>query len=495
MSIGEQAFIDPMEDWPEPDLSLIAGRFLKPPAFPVEIFGPARCWVEEAAAACNAPVDYIAGSLLATASALIGNTRKARAWGDYTQCPVLWIALVGRPSSKKTPAIKSVTDTVGEMERDARPDHEAALRAWEAKKITAEVAMGVWEEEVRNSANSNAPPPPMPENAVIPHRPTEPRRVINDITQEAMAVLLSESEARGLLLWNDELSGWFGSFDQYKSARGSDRAFWTRAYDAGTHHVDRKGSDPIYIPRLSVAVLGGIQPDHLTELMLRGPDDGVAARFLLMWPETVPPRRCDTPVDRVELRHALDRLNTLSWGRDMAGEPEPMVINLSSEAQDLFQDWQLGHHEESKATFGKMEGHYGKMDGFALRLSLVLEHVWWAWGQDRAEPHEISTKAMAAALGMIDRYVKPMAAACYADAALPPDEHSAAKLARWIKGNGMAEVNQRETYKGGPMKDAAEAGRALKLLGKAGIVREARKETGGAPRKDFAVNPTILDGR
>ena len=86
MSIGEQSFGDPTEDWPEPDLSLIAGRFLKPPAFPVEIFGAAHRWVEEAAAASNAPIDYISGSLLATASALIGNTRKARAWGGYMQC-------------------------------------------------------------------------------------------------------------------------------------------------------------------------------------------------------------------------------------------------------------------------------------------------------------------------------------------------------------------------------------------------------------------------
>jgi putative DNA primase/helicase len=92
------------------------------------------------------------------------------------------------------------------------------------------------------------------------------------------------------MLYRDELAGWIGSFDRY--SRGSaERGFWIETYGGRPYVIDRKQQkgEPISIPYLPVAVLGGIQPDRLGNLLLEGEDDGLSARLLYSWPDPIPP--------------------------------------------------------------------------------------------------------------------------------------------------------------------------------------------------------------
>ena len=71
-------------------------------------------------------------------------------------------------------------------------------------------------------------------------RPKKLRAMIIDTTIEAAQEILKDSPD-GVLLDQDELSGWFGSMDKYSGARGAqtDRAFWLKAYNGGPYTVDR----------------------------------------------------------------------------------------------------------------------------------------------------------------------------------------------------------------------------------------------------------------
>ncbi|WIY23634.1 DUF3987 domain-containing protein [Parasedimentitalea psychrophila] len=96
------------------------------------------------------------------------------------------------------------------------------------------------------------------------------------MTTEKVAELV-QATWRGLLLSRDELSGWLGSMDRYNG--GGDRPFWLEAFGGRSYTVDRKNSpDPIIIDHLSVAVLGGTQPDKLDTLLVRSGDDGLLVR-------------------------------------------------------------------------------------------------------------------------------------------------------------------------------------------------------------------------
>ncbi len=137
--------------------------------------------------------------------------------------------------------------------------------------------------------------PPKPQNTEEPPRPTRKRIITNDPTVEKVARLVLENP-KGMMLFRDELAGWIGALDKYGGA-GGDRAFYLESYGGRAYAVDRmKDPEPIVVPSLTLSIMGGIQPDRLATLVLSGDDDGLAARFLYLWPERTPPKRPDTPV-------------------------------------------------------------------------------------------------------------------------------------------------------------------------------------------------------
>ena len=105
--------------------------------------------------------------------------------------------------------------------------------------------------------------------------PIQSRIRITEATTEKIADLLAKTW-RGLILQRDELSGWLLSMDRYSN--GGDRPFWLEAYGGRSFTVDRKSSpDPIQVECLSVSVLGGIQPEKLSRLLVKTDDDGLLA--------------------------------------------------------------------------------------------------------------------------------------------------------------------------------------------------------------------------
>jgi hypothetical protein len=86
-----------------PDVSILRLNRRPPPPLPLNVFGYEwRTWVEDAAKAACCPPDYVAGPLLASASALVGNARWAKAWDGWQEPPHLWLASVGDSGDGKS---------------------------------------------------------------------------------------------------------------------------------------------------------------------------------------------------------------------------------------------------------------------------------------------------------------------------------------------------------------------------------------------------------
>lgn len=114
-----------------------------------------------------------------------------------------------------------------------------------------------------------------------------PKRIIfRDATREARAIRMSDYP-HGSLLFRDEFSGLFKDFCRY-SPKSGEREELLSIYDNDSIQVDRKGSDPIFIERPFLNILGGIQPDILTDAFA-GNDiaSGLVGRFLYAWPYDV----------------------------------------------------------------------------------------------------------------------------------------------------------------------------------------------------------------
>ena len=90
-------------------------------------------------------------------------------------------------------------------------------------------------------------------------KPKKLRAMIFDTTIESTQEILKDSPA-GVLLEEDELTGWFDAMYKYSGARGAqkDRSFWLQAYNGGAKTVDRIMRGMVHIQNLSVSIAGVI---------------------------------------------------------------------------------------------------------------------------------------------------------------------------------------------------------------------------------------------
>ena len=166
----------------------------------------------------------------------------------------LWVALVGLPSTMKSPIMSTVAFPLRAIDAEMAQKNQRAMA--EYNRLSRE------EKQEREP-------------------PEQTRLAMQDTTIEAAQEILKDSPD-GVLLYQDELSGWFGSMEKYSSARGAakDRAFWLQSWNGGLYAVNRIGRGSLLIPNLSVSILGGIQPDIIRKFAEDSHDDGLLQRLI-----------------------------------------------------------------------------------------------------------------------------------------------------------------------------------------------------------------------
>ena len=485
---------------PRPDMSVLDGGRRPAPALPLEMFGEFwSAWVMDQADILSTPRDFVAYPLLSAVAAAIGNSRAFYAYGDWEEPAVLWTGIVGNPSTRKTPAVTASRKVLAAIETDMAGDYPDTLRRWEADKEFAKLKKEQWQADMKQAAESDQPPPDLPAAAVEPDKPGRPRLISGDATMEALAKLLGDN-ARGLLCWRNELSGWLDGLTKYNKG-GSDRSFWLEAYDGKPYVVDRAGrADPLFIDSLTLSITGGIQPDKLVSLLMQGDDDGLCARFLLTFPEPVAPKMPNRRGDFDGALRAIQRLHRLQMGSDDQGKPKPVTMPLSQAAAMNLDAWQRESHQANLLADGLYASHLGKLDGLALRLAGITTLMQWAAEDEGAPPEDIGARAIDDALDFIDGYAKPMGQRVYGDAALSLEERMAKQIAKRIKKDGLRSINARRARREWGINKAKENSgafsEAIQILCEAHWLFPAGTRQGGTPGQqssDFNVNPRVLN--
>jgi len=178
-----------------------------------------------------------------------------------------------------------------------------------------------------------------PDDIVAPKSPTKHRLWIVDSTTEKVARILGENPS-GLICFRDELAGLLGGFDRYGGS-GGDRSFWIEAYGGRSYRYDRVSlkDEAIDIPFCAASLLGALQPDRLSTMLLSGDDDGLAARPLYAWPDPVRSRRPQHKADDSLLTSALLRLSSIEFDKDERGDVRARIVSLEEMAANEFQSW------------------------------------------------------------------------------------------------------------------------------------------------------------
>lgn len=487
-------------EWGDPDMSMVStGRF-PAPVMPTSMFGDLWSLVDDLAEGAGAPVDYVALGMIASAASLIGAKRRVQPFESAPQWQepcVLWVAPVGDPSSNKSPAIDAATGPLRGIEQDKAEQHKTQMIYWQTTAERAKAERAEWQNKVKAATKEGEATPPMPEAAVEPEPPQRPRLMVQDGTPEAVIEILA-GNPNGILHLRDELAGWLMSFERYSPGG---REFWLEAYGGRPFTVDRKSNKAgaVSVPFNGVTVLGGIQPEKLSDCLLKAADDGLVARFLWAWPE---PRRYQRPrsiADLALLETVYRRLSGLSADTNDSGSIVPEVLLLDPNAGDIFEAWIRNNDDAGAEAAGLYKGFLGKLRGMVLRLALVAELLAWAKHGGR-EPDNIKATTLVTVLEFVDSYAKPSALRVFGDAALPKDRRNAAQLAKLIVKNRWERINARDIDRRGLLEKAennADVEAAVEALIEADWLRPAPVRLGptkGRPRKDFLVNPAVHGG-
>lgn len=459
--------------------------------FPVDVLPePIRSFITGAAKALGCDASYIALPLLSALASAIGNTHRIALKRGWTEPAILWTAIVGESGTMKTPAFKLAMKAIRKAQSDAFKEHDTKRAEWEAEHLRYEAELTAWKRQAAKGRGDAGDPP------TKPAPPIARRYIVSDTTTEALAPILL-GNPRGVLLARDELAGWFGSFDRYaKSGKaGADSAHWLSMHNGEALTIDRKTGIPptIHVPSASVSIAGGIQPGILARAMGREHhESGLLARLLFAMPPRKVKRWTEADVDAASeaaVAAVFDRLFALTPTVDDAGDDRPRLVTLAPDGKSAWVRFYNEHAGEQVDLSGDLSAAWSKLEGYAVRLALVIHLTRWAADDATLrDPTRVDEASIAAGVALA-RWFGDEAKRVYAILSESDDDRETRRLVEWIARKGGA-VTARDlthglrAYRG----DVDAASTALDELVTAGIGRwesPAPGPKGGAPAKRF----------
>ena len=371
----------------------------------------------------------LAMSAITVAAAVIRDSIKIKVkrHENWTESARLWTMLIGDPSYKKSPIMRAAASKIKKLDGDLMRAGNKAMLDWQD-----------------NGGNKGGGP-----------MPAMPRLRVEDVTMEATQEVCRYSPD-GILVLQDELSGWFGGIEKYSGGKGSakDRSFWLTAFGGGEYAVNRVGRGSFLIDNLSVSILGGVQPDPIRRIVGDATDDGLIQRFLpiILQPAGIGRDEESTDVS-YEYDDIIERLHNLQAPDSVIGK---LPLQFDEGARAIREKLEAKHHKLVSSTEGfnkKLAAHIGKFDGIFPRLCIIfhcLEYVSHP-DFDAAEPLPITvTQATAARVeAFLSGYIMKHSLAFYAGVIGLSDDHDdLIDVAGYILAKGKTKVTIRDIRMG-----------------------------------------------
>ena len=493
-------------EWPQPTPLPNALPPVDP--FDAELMpGALRPWVMDIAHRMQCPPDFPAVAALVAVSSLIGARAvvQPKARDDWQVVPNLWGATIGRPGVKKSPALNEALKPLNRLQVTEFETLQVAHDQWKVDSRIAEMQAEGNEKKAKSLANKD----PNAARALLapvdmPVEPLARRFIVNDATVEKLGELMQQNPW-GTLSYRDELYGLLTSLD--KQGQEGSRAFYLQSYDGNQGYTfDRIMRGTVHIPRVCLAMIGGIQPGRIQEYV-RGAvaggsaDDGLLQRFgLTVWPDVDGDfihvdQWPDTPAKQTAWA-VFERLAALQ----PASDTDPVIWRFTPEAQALFVEWLVPFEIELRGDHlhPAMVSHLAKYRKLIPALALVFALI-----DTPDSGNLIHEGELIRALAWAD-YLRTHANRLYA-AAVSPETTDAVTLLSKIKAGKLADRDgvildsftprqvAQKCWAGLGTPDAVR--KAAEVLADFDWVRRDPGQTGklgGRPSDRYIINPAVL---
>ncbi len=368
--------------------------------------------------------------------------------------------MIGEPGSGKSPAIDYARRPLDALQSDAFDRYQAELTRWE--------------EAVDAAKGKKSTAEPLPDRPVLEHFFT------TDATTEALASILSTSP--GVAVVRDELVGWVKSHDAYRQA--GDRQNYLSLWAGAPLKVDRKSSGTLYVKHPCIPVIGGIQPDLLSDLGEEAKRrDGFVERILMAWPEPRPIQWNDSTIDAFAAQEVVTIFRSL---RIQGAGMDAPVVALTEDAREVFGRWYVENGHIISESRGIAAGCYSKYPGQLARIALVLHALRYP-----NEPHRrIDVATVSDAIHVVEYFRSHLVRVLPSFEAIGSTKSAglAARILRVLEKAGGDWVARRELRAGlGNSVPAEEIATVLGLLEGEGRVENRTVETGARPRQESRV--------
>jgi len=292
-------------------------------------------------------IDFLATSIMCTAATAVGNTYSVRITESWKERCNMFIAIVGTPGVNKSAPLTWALNPIEKKERALYKAYLEYLKEFELDE--------------RNKGKSP--------NGLI-------KSIVSDATPEAVVQQLHKNE-RGILIYNDELSGFINTFQRY--SKGNDEQFYLSVWSGKPVVVDRKTSVSIRINQPMLNIIGTIQPSVLGRCFQGKEDNGFFDRWLICnppdvvkeyWSDVILEPSTKDNYDFIINKLLNENLNYNPWG-----DLEPREIPYSDEAFKTLKKWQRSNTDEiNKTDLDSTKAIRSKIETYIHRFAL-LHHL------------------------------------------------------------------------------------------------------------------------
>lgn len=490
--------------WPEIVIPVAEGHG---PDFPAEHLSPwLRDFVEGTAVEMQAPLAIPAMVALAVVSTAVAGKIAVHVRGNWTVNVNIYTVIVAGSSEMKTPVYQPALAPLEQWEDDQRTATKAKFVEIKNKKANlearlAEARKGVTKPKGADATGAEAETERLARELADLPEARVPQLIANDVTEEALGVLLAENGSRMAVL-ADEGGPFRNMAGRYQKNGASSFEIYKHAHNGGTVRVNRIGRGPINSPNACLTLGVMMQPSALLGLgsvpEFRG--EGLLARILYAVPVTfVGERDMRSKPLSVEAaaryRDHVRALLEIETNLDPKGRPCAHVLDLEADAREAHTCFmeeiepRLGEHGDLydiSDWAGKLRGQVIKIAG----LLYMAERAGRTWG----EPIPLET--MLKAITITKDFFIPNAQVAFERIGGGVAASLAQRIMKMIKRGGRPEYTKRELHRlvKSAVKKVGDLDEPLRLLIEWGVLRDqGRRATGGAPGGPFyEVNPALF---
>lgn len=343
--------------------------------FPVHLEG----LIKEACSVYRFHEDYMCASVLSVCAASFGNVYSLRVKGSWIERPSLFMAVIGNPGVNKS---APMSWAIGPIEAHEKQDYK------EYKRYISEFR--------ENEKNAGKTPNPLK------------KIIVSDATPEAVVQQLHINE-RGIMIYNDELSGFLNTFQRYN--KGNDEQFYLSVWSGKPVIVDRKTAISIRINEPVINVMGSIPPEVLDKSFAGKEDSGFFDRWLLTFPqgaEKQPWSDVDArPEIASEYQTIINNLLKLQFKLSHEGEPYSTILDYEPEGYDYLKKWQAENTRIiNSSDQNSIKAIRSKMETYVHRFALIQHLMEFACGGGNYVPHKVPLSSVKLAVMLSDYYIE-----------------------------------------------------------------------------------------